>query len=163
MNLVARDRPPNDILTLRILSDFPQLVPSAFEISHLPDCILSFARQAVELLETSLMREMKGQTKGTTDTGKGGAVSAATISTTNRPALLEYPQTNSSSSHGPSLRYTESQSLISQDELLESIGQGWREKLSAKQSARWLRRTSTVLGKAPFTNREIALEDCSPN
>lgn len=59
--------------------------------------------------------------------------------------------------------YTKSPNLIRQDKLLESIGLGWRAKLSAKPSARWLRHTSTVLGKVPFTNREIVLEDCSLN
>ena len=163
VNPVAHDKPPNDVLTQRILSDFPQLVPPGFKISHLPEEMLSFAQQAVQLLESSLIHAQRAEAKPMTDTGVDGLDSASITSTVKTPALSEYPQTKPGSIYGPSSKYTESPDLISQERLLESIGQRWREKLLEKPSGRYLRRTSTVLGKAPFTNTEIALKDCTQN
>jgi hypothetical protein len=163
VNPVAHDKPPNDVLTKRILSSFPQLVPPGFKISHLPEDIFSFAQQAVGLLESSLIRAQKEEAKAMNVTGDDGAVSASIMSTMRTPALMEYHQTKPDSTYGHSLRYTESLDLVNQEKLLESIGQRWQEKLSGKPSGRWQRRTSTILGKAPFTRRETDLKDYSQN
>ena len=164
VNPVAHDKPPNDVLTKRILSSFPQLVPPGFKISHLPEDIFSFAQQAVRLLESSLIRAQKEEAKAMNVTGDDGAASASIMSITRTPALMEYHQMKPDSTYyGHSLSYTELLHLVNQEKLLESIGQRWREKLLEKPSGRWQRRTSTILGKAPFTRRETELKDYSQN
>ena len=60
-NPVAYDCPPNDVVTNRIVSSFPQLVPADFRISHLPNEILSFASQAVQIFESSLTQKLKAE------------------------------------------------------------------------------------------------------
>jgi hypothetical protein len=114
------------------------------------------------MLESSITRAQKEETRKPTGTGNDGADSATTISTTKNPALIEYPQTSSDFFCEHSLRFTESQDLINQEKLLESIGKGWRDELLEKPSARWQRRTSTVTGGVPFTDREILLKDYTP-
>ena len=155
VNPVAYDCPPNDIVTHRIVSKFPQLVPKGFKICQLPLDVLSFAQEAVRMLELSFIREQKAQTKKLTDTGEDGKVSATITWTELTPALKEYPQKNNGSLYGPSLNFTELPNLISQEALLESIGNRWRERLLERPSALWVRRTSTVSGEVPFTDREI--------
>ena len=161
-NPVAHDCPPNDVVTHRLVSSFPQLVPKGFKISHLPTEVLSFAQEAVAMLESSITRAQKEEMKKSIDTGDDGADFATTISTAKNPALREYPHTSNASFCEHSLRFTESQDLINQEKLLESIGKGWRDKLLEKPSARWQRRTSTVTGGVPFTDREILLKDYIP-
>ena len=107
------------------------------------------------MLELSFIREQKGEAKRKIDTGGDGKVFANTISTEPTPALTEYPQKNDASLHAPSLNFIESSDLIDQEKLLESIGRRWRERLLEKPSALWVRRTSTVSGPVPFTDREI--------
>jgi hypothetical protein len=46
-NPVAFDDPADDLLTNRFHSSFPQLIPQHFEISPLPEEILSFVEQAL--------------------------------------------------------------------------------------------------------------------
>ena len=41
VNPVAYDCPPNDVVTHRIVSKFPQLVPKGLKISQLPHDVLS--------------------------------------------------------------------------------------------------------------------------
>ena len=163
VNPVAHDCPPNDVITHRIVSIFPQLVPKGFKVCLLPKDLLSFAQEAVEMLELSFIRAQKGETRRMTDTGNVGADSAITTLTVSTQALKEYPQKNSASSYGPSLKFTESPNLIDQEELLGRIGNQWRDKLLEKPSACWLRRTSTVSGGVPFTDKETLARDCSQN
>ena len=63
VNPIAYERPPNDVVTNRILSSFPQLVPRGFKISHLPTDVLSFVQEAAEILESSFIRAQKEETK----------------------------------------------------------------------------------------------------
>lgn len=70
-NPVAFDKSPNDIVTHRIVSDFSQLVPKGFKISHLPKEFICFAMQALQLLKRSLMQERKDDSKPTTESGVG--------------------------------------------------------------------------------------------
>ena len=137
-NPVAYDCPPNDIVTNRIVSTFPQLVPQGFKICHLPEDLLSFAQEAVGMLKSSFIRALKDETKRTTGSGNDGAGFVNTTSTTRTPALTEYPKTSNDSSFGPSLKFTESPDLINQEKLLDCIGSQWRERLLEKPSARWL-------------------------
>ena len=75
--------------------------------------MLSFAQEAVRMLELSFIREQKEQTKKLTDTGEDGKASATVTWTELTPALKEYPQKNNGSLYGPSLNFTKSSDLIS--------------------------------------------------
>ena len=97
VNPVAYDFPPNDVVTHRIVSQFPQLVPKGFKICQLPHDVLSFAQEAVQMLELSFIREQKEQAKKLTDTGDDGKVSAIITWAELTPALKEYCQKNNGS------------------------------------------------------------------
>ena len=158
-NPVAYDCPPNDVITNRIVISFPQLVPADFRISHLPNKILSFASQAVQIFESSLTQKLKAEQKHTTESGGAGPASARISSTTNTPALLEYPQRKLTISYGPSLRFTGNQTLLSQERLLTNVRSRWSQILSKKSSALWARRCGTVTGNVPFTSKTVETAD----
>ena len=102
INPVAYDCPSNDELTHRFHSDFPQLIPKHFRISHLPSEVLYFAQQSVQMLESSLIRKQKEDGKVMTEYGEDGE---ATVQNTAERycvgeslPLMEYRQRTSHSS-----------------------------------------------------------------
>ena len=58
-NPIAYDYSPNDVVSRRILFSFPQIVPTDFKILHLNKDLISFACQAVQILELSLMQKLR--------------------------------------------------------------------------------------------------------
>ena len=76
LNPIAHDCPSNEVATNRILSAFPQLVPTGFRISPLPGEILSFACQAPLIFESSLTLRQREDLKTTTESGEDGKLSA---------------------------------------------------------------------------------------
>ena len=161
-NPVAFDKPPNDVVSHRIVSSFSQLVPQGFKISHLPPEIFSFAQAAVRILEQSLMQKQKEEESESRGTGEGLSPSVA-INSSSLPALLEYPETNSMCTYGPSLSCTEDPDFLSQESLLQDIRSRARENLLGKQSARWVRRSGTISGSVCFTNRECLTSEYCQN
>ena len=107
-NPIVYDYPPNNIVSNRILSSFPQLVPAGFQISHLPKEVISFACQAVQIFELCLMRKQRRELNRTTESRGGGTASAPSLSVEKVPCLTEYRQTNPTCSFGPSLKCTAS-------------------------------------------------------
>ena len=160
-NPVAFDSPPNDVVTHRILSNFSQLVPQRFEICHLPADVLSFAHQAVQMLESSTIQKRNTPTSNTTDIGAGGAPSLKSYCPGEDRPLKEYPMTSVTSSHGPSLRFTGDPNLLLQEKLLGGVTNQWRSKLLHKQPGLWQRRVGTISNQVPFTSRETVQELCS--
>jgi hypothetical protein len=162
-NPIAFDCPPNDVVTHRILSQFSQLVPRDFKIYHLPTEILSFAQHAVQILERSTIQKRKTQQRGTTGTGGDGAPSAKNYCVGETLPLTEYQKTSAFSSSKPSSRYTGNPNLLQQEQLLDHVRKTWREALSKKSPALYLRRSATVSGGVPFTSTEIDPEVCTPS
>ena len=152
-NPLAYDCPSNEVITHRILSSFPQLVPAGFQVSPLPSDILSFARQAIQIFESSLTQKQKLDLKAKTQSGGGGKPIARSTLTVQTQALLEYPQTRPNLPAGPSSNYIEDPILQSQEALLDNVRHQWRDRLSAKPSALWVRRCGTVTGHVPFTRK----------
>ena len=162
-NPIAFDCPPNDVVTHRILTSFPQLVPKDFKVCHLPREILSFAQRAVQILESSTIRKRKTQPKGTTATGGVGAPSAKMYCVGSTLPLREYQKKSADSSSRPSSRFTGDPDLLKQERLLDHVSNTWREALSKKPPGLYLRRSTTVSGTAPFTSVETGPEICSLN
>ena len=63
MNPIAYDYPSNDVLPHKVFSSISQLVPAGFRNLHLPKDVISFACQAVQILELSLMQTLRRETK----------------------------------------------------------------------------------------------------
>lgn len=68
---IAYDCPPNNVVSKRILSSFPQLVPADFSISHLLEEVISFACQAIQIFESFLMLKQKGDPNHPIEYGGG--------------------------------------------------------------------------------------------
>ena len=162
-NPIAFDCPPNDVVTHRILTSFPQLVPQGFKVCHLPPEILSFAQLAVQILESSTIRKRKTQQKDMTATGGAGAHSATMYCVGKTPPLREYRKKSIGSSLSPSSRFTGDPNLLRQERLLGHVSATWRGALSKKPHGLYLRRSTTVSGTAPFTSVETDPEICFLN
>ena len=156
-NPLTVDRPPNDILTQRIVHNYPQLVPSHFKISPLPPSIASFACAAMQIIESSWIRNRKKPTGKLNELGTGG-VSSSETSGTITPASLEFESRNELFSSSASLSATERASSTGMGELLASVRSRWWSRLSKVPQATWLRRFGNVTGPAPCTSREKTSE-----
>ena len=106
-NPIAYDCPSKKVVTHHILSAFPQLVPKGFQVSQLPEEILSFARQAILIFELSLTLRWKLDPRAKTESGDVGRSTTTNTWEDQTPSLLEYPQTKPNSTIGPSLKCTE--------------------------------------------------------
>jgi hypothetical protein len=95
-NPLTIDCPPDDVLTQRVHSHCPQIVPPAFEISPLPPNVASFALQALRTIELSWTRNKKEPTRIGTGLGGGGGNSWVGSVTEITPSLTTYPRTNAS-------------------------------------------------------------------
>ena len=140
---------------------FPQLVLTSFRILHLPKEVILFACQATQILKLSLMQKLRQETKPMIGSGEGGAASARTLLEEKIPCLMEYWETNPTCSYGRSLRCTESQTLMSQDTLLENVRSRWAEVLSWRPHAHWSRRCGTITGGVPSTTRRVPVNPAS--
>ena len=121
INPIASDCPDNDVITHRILRSFPQLVPHDFKVCPLPDEILSFARHAIQIFESSLTQRQKLDPKPMTESGGGGEPIARNTWTDQIPALSEYQQKTPNLRVVHSLNYTEDQISQSQELQLDSV------------------------------------------
>ena len=162
-NPIAYDCQPSNVVTNRILSSFPQLVPAAFTISHLPKEVISFACQAIQIFESCLMLKQKGEPNHPIEYGGGGAASVRSLSEEKVPCLMEYCQTNPTSSYGPSLKCTESQTSARKEVILENVRSRWSVALSRKPHALWSRRCGTITGGVPSTTQKVPVsQDLAP-
>ena len=125
-NPIAHDCPSNEVVTHRILSAFPQLVPADFWVCHLPKEILCFARQAILIFESSLTQRQRPDQKARTECGEDGNHTAMNTWADQTQALLEYPQRTLSLPVAPSLNCTEDQISQSQEALLDDVRYQWR-------------------------------------
>ena len=152
-NSLTFDRPPNDILTLHILSHYPQLVPPTFAISNLPAGISSFACAALQTIESSWIQSKKKDTVGSKGSGDGGPGLSKTPEDIT-PALISFPEKNDSSWLSVSLSDSEKASSTRMEDMLASVRNRWQQQLSKVPLATWLRRSGNVTGTAPCTSRD---------
>ncbi len=158
-NPVAFDDPADDLLTQRFHSSFPQLIPQHFEISPLPDEILSFVEQALRITESSMIQSSRKRMKTAIVPGDAGLASESTRGSWTRSCLI-FPRRSENSSSAPSSAPTKLPTGTSQEAFLGQIRKPWLARLSELPQAIWLRRFGTVSNSAPFTSRTAP--GCSP-
>ena len=100
LNPITYDYPPSDVVSHRVLSSFPQLVPAGFKILHLPKDVISFACQAVQILKLSLMQKLRQEANHTAGCGENGVASAKTLLPEKIPCLMEYQEKDPIRSYG---------------------------------------------------------------
>jgi hypothetical protein len=152
LNPLAHDSPSDEQLTHRFHSFTPQLIPLSFEISPLPDEILSFAELVLQTAESSSTRYNQRRTKTRTAPGVAGVASVPKRESWTRSSLV-YQSTSANSSSVPSFVPTEPLGGISQESFLQQIRKPWLARLSALPQAIWLRRFGTVSNQAPYTSK----------
>ena len=148
---LAFDSPSNDQLTNRLLRFCPKLLPPSFEISQLPEEILSFAQQSGAMLESSMMRKLKAQPKQSTESPGDGRASAGRTSPVSTPTFLEYQQTKPACASEPSLKYINTLILNQEEIFLEDVKCQWQAKQSGVPEGHWRRRSGVTSGGRPCT------------
>ena len=152
---------PTTLFLTEFFSFFPQLVPADFTISHLSKEVTSFACQEIQTFKSCFMLKQKGEPNHPIEYGGGGAASAKSLSAEKVPCLTEYRQTNPTSSYGPSLKFTESQTSARKEVILENVRSRWSVALSQKPHALWSRRCGTITGGVPSTTRKAQVSQDS--
>jgi hypothetical protein len=150
---LAADDPPNDVLTQRLHSTYPDQIPAHFAISQLPDDILSWASRVLQTTALSLIADKRAATKTMTGSGADGSDSASTQAALLTPSSLVYPQSTENFSPAPSSRVTAPPSGPKQGHLMDGVTSRWSQVLCAKPQATWLRRFGTISNQAPFTSK----------
>jgi hypothetical protein len=152
---LAMDHPSDDELTLRFHSHLPQLIPESFQISPLPNEILSWITLALQTVESSWTRRMSKGTKQATESGGVGDPIVSTPECLTTASSLSYPKRQSTSSFAPSSASIEQLNGASQEDWTEDIRSHWSQALSKLPQAVWLRRFGTISNQVPFTSREV--------
>ena len=158
---IAADMPANDELTRRFLNLYPSQVPVNFAISQLPDDVLSWTTQVLQVAESSLTADKRAVTSHMTEPGEGGQGTARMSDTQLTPASLCYPTTNGTCSSEHSSTSTGQQTGKPMADLQELVATQWSRVLCAKPQATWLRRFGAVSGPAPCTSRDR--RTCDPS
>jgi hypothetical protein len=158
---IAFDKPANDNLTSRFLTHYPSQVPANFVISQLPNEILSWSTQVLQIAESYLTADKRAATKPTTEPGGGGKGTVNTWVTQLTPTLLSYPTTSGAFSSEPSSTSTDKQPGTQMADLRALVASQWSQVLCEKPQATWLRRFGTISGSAPCTSRD--LRTCDPS
>jgi hypothetical protein len=148
---LAYDSPCNDQLTNRFLRSCPQLLPPAFKISQLPEELFLFAQQSGRMLELSMMRKLKEQSRQLTELPEDGKVSAEETSPESTHPFLEFPQSLPDCLSEPSLKYISMLTLNQEEIFLEDVKSQWQERQSEVPEGHWRRRSGVVSGGHPCT------------
>jgi hypothetical protein len=120
LNPVALDNPNNELLTHRLHSSAPQLIPQRFEISPLPDGVLLFVEHVLQTTESSMTRRSQRRTKTGTGLGGGGLDSANKPESWTR-SCLTFPSRKGNYSSVPSSAPTKSHIGTSQASFLGQL------------------------------------------
>ena len=152
-NPLTHDRPADDLLTNRILSSYPQLVTEGFAISPLPPKVLSFACQALQIVEASWTPSKRSLGRKGSDAGEGGSGSSRT-STCVTLTSIQFRRKGSASSPSVSSCATVTENSTKRVDMLGSVRSQWWSRLSEVPLAMWLRRSGQLTGRVPSTTRE---------
>jgi hypothetical protein len=146
---LAADDPPNDVLTQRFRRHLTSQVPANFRISQLPDEILYWITQVLQIASSSLAVAKKGEMKAPTGSGDAGKGFVDTWDIKTTPSSLCYPSSNAKFSQKLSCIATEHQLGPPPGTLQASVQTRWFRALCAKPQATWLRRFGAISGTAP--------------
>lgn len=150
---LAFDEPANDELTDRFLTFLPSQVPANFAISQLPDEMLCWTTQVLQVVKSFLTDGKREATKSLTGPGDAGRDTADTLAISTTAVSLCYPSTSKNYSSGPSSTSIEWPTGTPMADLRALVKSPWSQVLCAKPQATWLRRCGNVSGKAPCTSR----------
>ncbi len=151
---VVFDKPANDELTCRFLTNYPSQVPANFAISQLPTEILSWSMQVLQAAESYSTADKRAATSPSIEPGGGGQGSAGTWVTQLTHTSLNYPTSSGTYSSGPSSISTDKQHWIPTADLQELVASQWLQALCGKPQATWLQHFGTISGSAPCTSRD---------
>jgi len=147
------DNPPDSVLTQRILTHYPQLVPQCFEISRLPAEVLSFACATIRTLEGSWIRSKKGHSRRRKRYGDDGCNISEGWELSTVSSMM-YQKESERFWPDVSLSITEIQNSMAREELLGDVRNRLWNRLSEMPSAIWQRRFGQTTGAVPSTSRE---------
>ena len=151
---IAADMPANDELTCRFLASYPSQVPANFAISQLPQEILFWTTQVLQVAESYLTADKKAATNPATEPGEDGKDTADTSGMELTPSSLCYPTTRGTFSSEPSSASIGRLTGMPGANLREIVANQWSQVLCAKPQATWLRRFGAISGSAPCTSRD---------
>jgi hypothetical protein len=154
MHPLAADDPPNDVLTQRLHSTYPDQILAHFVISQLLDDILSWALRVLQTTASLLIADKRAATKTTTESGVDGSDSASKQAALLTPSALLYLQMTENFSPNLSLLVTAPPNGPKKGLLMDGItSRCWLQVLCKKPQATWLRRFRTISNQAPFTSK----------
>ena len=150
---IAADNPPDDVLTRRFHSSYPEQIPANFVICQLPDDVISWLSVVLQMAASSLWAAKKAATK--TATGHGGAGSASNPQSDFKvtPSSLVYPSTNKAFSPKPFSKPCEPSSGPPPVSLTDCVRTQWLQTLCGRPQASWVRRFGAISNRAPSTTR----------
>jgi hypothetical protein len=158
---IAADDPPDDVLTRRFHSFYPEQIPANFEICPLPDDVISWLSVVLQMAASSLWDARKVATKTGTEHGDDGSDSNRQSDSPVTPSSLAYPSTNkaflpklSSKPYAPS-------SGPLPVRLTDCVRDQWWLTLCGKPQASWVRRFGAISNRAPSTTR--TRRTCAPS
>ena len=152
-NPLTHDSPPDDVLSHRIRTSYPQLVTENFEISPLPPDVLSFACRAMQIVESSWIRNRRSPGGKENEAGDGGDTSSATSGWLT-PCSIQFQQKGGDTSRSASWSYTGGGGSTSRADMLGDVRNRWWRRLSEMPLAMWQRRSGQTTGRVPSTTRE---------
>ena len=156
---IAFDNPPNDVLTQRFHTYYPEQIPKNFKISQLPSEISSWVLSVLQIAAASLTAEQKAATKPTTGPGVAGSAFVTKQDRAMTLSSISYLQSDEKWSFGHTLPAFERPNGKREAEKLQaSVRNQWSRALCAKPQATWLRRLGTISNRVPCTSR--ALPSC---
>jgi hypothetical protein len=157
---LAADNPSDHILTQRFHALLPSQIPPTFNISPLPNMILSWVSQVLQIVESSLIRSKRPPTKIPTGSGAAGNTTAPLLGSTITPSSLSYLPSKKKSSSAPSSSSIAMPPGIQTANLQAAVANQWSVALCALPQAAWLRRFGSIMNQAPSTSRTAP--SCSP-
>ena len=112
---IAADDSPDDVLTRRFHSSYPDQIPANFEICQLPDDVISWLSVVLQMAASSLWDARKPATKTPTEPGEDGLGSSPLSDFPVTPFSLTYP--SRSKAFSPSLSSRPSEPSTGQEQV----------------------------------------------
>jgi hypothetical protein len=150
---LAADNPPDDVLTQRFHSSYPEQIPSNFEICRLPDAVISWLSEALQMAASLLLGAKRVAMKTEIEPGVDGSDSNRRSDFRVTPTSLGYPSTNKAFLPKPSSKPYAPSSGLPPVRLTECVRDQWWRTLCGRPQASWVRRFGAISNRAPSTTR----------
>jgi len=156
-NLLTADSPPDDVLTSRFHLLLPHLIPQTFQISPLPNDVLSWVLETLQTLELSFIRSKSHPSSPETAPGDDGSNTAPITGSPTTLSSIQYPRTSESSWPKVSPNVSEPVDSPTQEEWKDSVTNPYFRELSRIPLATLRRNFGTVTAGRPFISKERLL------